>query len=410
LKRIALLALAATFALTFVPGPWSYDAVSDLPVYRFYGDAMTSGQLPYRDFGVEYPPLALPAFGLPALVGGDAGTFRLAFAAVMLVAFAAVVLLTGALAQRSEGNRLVALLGAAAAPLFVAALVRTRFDLLPVALTLGALLLLCRDRPRAAMFVLGLGVMTKGFPLAVAPVGLAWLAGAGRRRDALQGVAVLAATVAALAAVAVLASPSGVWDTVSYHLDRPVQVESSPAVVLYALDVVGSASPVAVKGFGSDGLSDPVAGTISTGFAVLMLATIAAFAAGAARASDRRSLVLASLGAVAAFAALGKVLSPQFLIWVAPLVALALSWRLWGVAVTGIAALLLTKVEFPGNYLPLVQGDAGPKVLVAARDSLLLAAVVLTLAEVLSRSAAPAPGSARWRWPVRPGRPRPAPR
>ena len=80
--------------------------------------------------------------------------------------------------------------------LLCGALIRTRFDLAPVALTLAALLLLCVERPRAAFAVLGLGALTKGFPLVVAPVALAWLVARGERRAARQGAAVLAADAA----------------------------------------------------------------------------------------------------------------------------------------------------------------------------------------------------------------------
>jgi uncharacterized membrane protein len=85
-------------------------------------------------------------------------------------------------------------------PILLGALVRTRFDLAPVALTLVALLLLCAARPRAGMALLGLGAATKFFPLLIAPVALAWLVGRGRRREALEGAAVLIAVLAALAA------------------------------------------------------------------------------------------------------------------------------------------------------------------------------------------------------------------
>jgi uncharacterized membrane protein len=410
LKRLAVAAALVGLALTVIPGPWSWDHVSDLPVYRAYGQAMMDGHLPYRDFNVEYPPLALPTFWLPALAGGGADGYRLAFGLLMALPVVVGVVLTGILAQRTGGNRVVATLAAAAVPLAVAALVRTRFDPLPVALVLGGLVLLCRDRPRWGMAVLGLGAMTKGFPLIAAPVALAWLAGAGRRRAAIDGALALAVVVACVGGLAVLASPSGAWHAVSYHLDRPVQIESAPAAAVYTLQLVGGTAPRVGHSFGSEGLTHPSADALSALSMVLLVALIAAFCFAAARSPDRRSLVLAALGAVTAFAALGKVLSPQFLIWVAPLVALALSWRLWRVAVPGVLALVLTKAEYPGRYSELAAREHGAQALVVARDSLLVLCAILALTEVLNRSAAPAPGSARWRWPARPGRPRPAPR
>ena len=44
----------------------------DLHLYRQYGDALLDGQLPYRDFFVEYPPGAIPLFAAPSLAPGGA--------------------------------------------------------------------------------------------------------------------------------------------------------------------------------------------------------------------------------------------------------------------------------------------------------------------------------------------------
>ena len=93
-----------------------------------------------------------------------------------------MVLLCGALAARHRRRcRAGRMLAAAAMPLLCGALLRTHFDLFPVALVLAALAAPRRDRPRAGFAVLGLAVMTKGFPLVVAPVAIAWLR---RRADA----------------------------------------------------------------------------------------------------------------------------------------------------------------------------------------------------------------------------------
>ena len=111
-----------------------------------------------------------------------------------------------------------------------------------------------------------------------------------------------------------------------------------------------------------------------------MLAVIALLSLQAAAApDDRRTVVLAALGAVAAFACLGRVLSPQYLVWTVPLGVLAFAWRLHALALVVALATLLTLIEFPGLYHELVDRDALPVALVCLRDAALLAAVALTV-------------------------------
>src|SRR4051812_35998555 len=64
-------ATVVLFALAFVlvrVGPLARVQISDTWLYQRFGDAIVHhGQVPYRDFKVEYPPAALPLFILPSL-------------------------------------------------------------------------------------------------------------------------------------------------------------------------------------------------------------------------------------------------------------------------------------------------------------------------------------------------------
>jgi hypothetical protein len=381
--------------------------VNDLFVYRQLAEPLLDGALPYRDVFLEYPPLAAPAIALPGVLGTGEEAFRAAFAGWTLLLAAAVVLLTGALAARTGGNRRRALLAAAAMPLICGALVRTHFDLAPVALTLGALVLLSSGRPRLGLALLGLGAMTKGFPLLAAPPALAWLVARGERRAALEGAACLVAVLAAVGGAAVAVSPSGAADAVRYQLERPVQIESSPASVLLALDGLGAGEARSVSSHRSDGLAHPADDWVSGVFLAALLGALVACTAYAR--GGTRPMVLASLGAIAAYVALGRVLSPQYLIWLVPLGALAFAWRLHAPALAVAAAAVLTQIEFPARYLEVVGREPAALTLVALRNATLLLALSL-LAATAARSRSPAhrprprsaPHSARD--PLRPSR------
>ena len=386
MKRAALAALVvlvAGWALTLWVAPWSDQRVNDLFVYRTFAQPVLAGGLPYRDVAFEYPPLAAPDIALPGIAGTGEAAFRWAFALWTLAGAVAVVLLCGALARATGGDARRALVAAALMPLLCGALLRTHFDLFPVALVLAGLLLLCRERPRAGLAVLGLGAMTKLFPLVAVPVALAWLVGRGQRREAWQGALACAAVMAVVAGAAVAVSPGGALDAVRYHLDRPVQVESSPALVLLGLDAAGAGEARSVSSHRSDGLLHPAADAVAALFLAAFVAVVALLCARTGESA--RGLVVAALAGCAAFALLGKVLSPQFVIWLLPLGALAFAWRMHALAAAVALAAILTQVEFPAHYFDVVAREPLAVALVALRNLALAAVVALSVRELQPR-------------------------
>jgi hypothetical protein len=96
-----------------------------------------------------------------------------------------------------------------------------------------------------------------------------------------------------------------------------------------------------------------------------------------------RALVLASLAACAGFALFGKVLSPQFVIWVLPLGALAFAWRMHALAAVVALVALLTQIEFPAHYFDVVDGAPLAVGLVALRNIALAAVIALSLRDLV---------------------------
>ncbi len=78
-------------------------AIVDTPVYRRYGDAVLAGQVPYRDFSLEYPPGALPAFVLPSL--GAANDYDALFELLMLACGAAGIAFVAVALAAAGGDR-----------------------------------------------------------------------------------------------------------------------------------------------------------------------------------------------------------------------------------------------------------------------------------------------------------------
>lgn len=357
-------------------GPLADDAISDLFVYGQYADLLRDGLTPYAEFGFEYPPLALLPVGL---IGDHENAFSIAMLACALAA--------QELARRIAGPPAAWLM--CLLPLLCGALARTRFDLFPAALALGGLALLLVRRPAAAGAVLGLGALAKLWPALLVVLGAVWLR---ERTPAIRVVASAGAVVLiGVAGIVATGGAPGAWDSlIRFHLDRPVQIESFPATLLFALDgsyVTGD--PVRPDGFKSNGLAGGHADAVALLAAAAQVAALIAVLALVARRRDRDGLLLGALGAALAFVALGKVLSPQFLLWLLPLAAIVAARGHELPAALVAAAAAVTLIWFPGRYFDLVAEEPLVVTLVTVRNLLLLAALLAT-GRALARSPRPA--------------------
>ena len=381
---LAGVALLALYGVATTVGPFSDITVNDLYVYGVYAELLHDGRLPYVDFGFEYPPLAAIPLWLAGVPGLDDATYAVSFAVLMGLCLVAAQQLAARLAGAVRERVTVAWL-LVAMPLLIGASLRTHFDALPIAIALGGLLALSSDRHALGFALLGAGAMTKLFPGLLAVIAVVWLAGRGDWRSALRGGAIFAAVVVA---ISLPLAGAGYVDSFEFHLDRPVQIESTAASVLFALggsDVTGT--NLRPDRFKSNGLDGGHAATVETLFMVLLIAALASIVRLAARRPDARHMVLCGFAALLAFVTLGKVFSPQYVIWLAPFAALAWVWGARGVALLTGAAIVLTHVEFPSRYFDLINVQSDVVAIVAARNALLLAALALLTLTLAGRGA-----------------------
>jgi glycosyl transferase family 87 len=374
--------------------------LSDVGIYLHYSDLMRGGAVPYRDFHFEYPPAALPAMLLPSYMSWSYAT---SFAVLMgvcgagcIAAAAAALRAVGAGAERTW----VALLTIGVSPLVLGSLFDTRFDLWPTLLAVGALAAVVRERPVLSGVLLGLGFAAKLWPAVLLPIALVHL---WRRRGPAGAVAVSAAFVAVSAACFVpfaVLGADGLRAMFADQLNRPLQVESLGAAVLMAAQRLGMSPLTTVTSHGAQGLSGRGAGLAADLSTVLEVAAVVAVWAVFARrrhASGEAVLIAAAAG-VAALVAFDRVLSPQYLIWLAPFIPLVRGGR--GVLAGGLLllALGLTQTWFPWHYWPLALGHAAPwSWYLLARD---LALVVLAGVLLLELSLARDSAAGRAGWPA----------
>ena len=384
LAGLVLLTLATT-----VPNVQFLDErnVGDTQLYHTYGQNIREGKLPYADFYMEYPPGAIPAFVAPTLGEDDRYASHSKWIQWLLAA-ACVVLVAVAVAATGRGASSVYLAtGAVAlAPVALGRVTFTRFDFWPAALTALALALLARRRHRSGGAALAVATAAKIYPVVLLPLalGLAWRQGGRSKvRELLVVYAIVLAGIVLPFAVLGL---GGVGHSLLEQLRRPLQVESLSSSVLLAAGQLGFYEPTVITSYGSQNLDGNLPAALALLAALGGLLALGwiwlAFARGPAAPAD---LLAAAAAAVLAFVVLGKVLSPQYLIWLVPLVPLVRGAR--GVAASALlgAAMVLTQLWFPSRYWELVAFDALPSWLLLARDLTLLALLALLLWPVRTR-------------------------
>jgi hypothetical protein len=376
-------------------GFYTRNLLIDTPIYERYGDALVHhGRVPYRDFSVEYPPAAIAVFAAPSLLAppGDFRRYVEVFEALMLLCGAAAAGIVALLLARQGAPpaRLVprALL-AGIAPLLLGPVVLSRFDLWPALLTVEAVALLATGRDRLAFGALGVAITAKLYPAVLLPLAVAHVWRSRGRRGAAVCLAVGLAVVAAVVIPFAVLAPHGLWTSLSGQASRPLQVETLGAsFFLAAHQALGTGISLGFS-HGSTNLSGSAAGGVAAVQTFVAAAALIALWVGYARGpADSGRLFRYSAACVCAFVAFGKVLSPQYLIWLIALVLLVPGRRGDIAAALLAAAMVVTQLWFPSHYLALTY-DLDPRAswFVLARD-LLLVALFLTLAWPAGRARA----------------------
>jgi len=384
-----VVAALLTSLVVYMHGPNMH---GDQSLYDRYAWDFWAGDPPYRSLPAEYPLLALLPISLTILP--PLTDFISVFAIWMLVLLVVFVIVLA----RRESPR-VAEVFAVTIAIAGWGTVLGRYDLVPAFVTVLALWAARRRRFGPAYALLAVGVLLKLYPALFVPLVAMeqWraLGGVPLRtrppRAVVAGVGLFCLLTAAGFAVAFLVNPAGWLGPFSYNAGRPIQLESVPATLLWLSGLLGFPTGPD-KSFGSTNL----VGQLSTPISLLAdLALVAGLVWVYLRqAAGRLELTAAFAGCLLVVIATGRVLSPQYLIWVLPFLAILLRRfdPVW------LAVCVLTVAEFPFGYLALHPGPPGHLapypgflfVLIALRNAALVVAIVRFLIASSARAAAAA--------------------
>ncbi len=294
----------------------------DRRLYIQYGAWLRYRRVPYLEIKSEYPQVATYLFGLPHLVATHPRAKRLAFSAMALCFWLALVAATSASLAALGKPRAWVLALCLPASLYFAA---NRFDVMAAAFVSFGMLLLVHTRPCAAMMFLAFAVLTKWYPAVLAPLMLRhWWVRRGRLpwAEAATGAGVLA----------LFMGQTLLWAGVDGLL--------MPYRIQLAADGNAESFYSLLRTFGLG------AAAWKPGFLALQFSAFAlpAFA----RLETRQQLLDAGALAVMIFMCFANFYSPQWLLWVAPLLVLGARAR---ADILVVAAFdLLTYIYFPLAY------------------------------------------------------------
>lgn len=351
-----------------------------------YASHVFNGEVAYRDFTMEYPPLALVFFLLPRLFGPDFSIYFTGFITEIIIFDLISVLIVSGIARRLQLPHWETLFIYTLALLATGPVLINRYDLIPAVLVLLALYAYVLGRNKLSWFVLALATMTKVYPVVVVPVLLIDLLCRRRYRESFYGVAVFAAVCTVVILPFAVLSPDHFFDFFGYHMLRGLQIESIYSSILLLGHTLGLTSLDINFSYGAWNIVSPLsdlAAAVSPFIVVISLMAVYWFFFKYRRKGsdppDNGAIIQYSLGATAFFIVTCKVFSPQFIIWLYPLVPLVcgrwriLSWLLY--LVIGV----LTFYIFPTHYYDLIAFDATVIYITVVRNVLLLGLAVLWL-------------------------------
>ncbi|MEW6202046.1 MAG: hypothetical protein AB1546_08725 [bacterium] len=365
---------------------------SNLHYFHDYVVRMADGSVPYRDFPIEYPPLAVLFLWLLRPFADSFKHFETAFITVMLV-FSILCLIVWKSAQRGAPATQTISGGVSygLAVLAVGPITLVSVDYIPAFFTALCLLLLCRGRLFLSGLCLGAAAAAKGYPVILLPVALFIVIkqhkeiGLERLKQFKQFNFILLGFLASLAASvlpAMLMNPSGFLKSYTYHFERAIELGSAYSALLLPLRFAG-VQFITQFDHGSWNLSGNIFTSAANRISPFILLSLLAFVYfrifTTIRVNPRQSMsnnlfsAQSFAVAIAAFILGFKVGSPQFLVWLLPFIPyLVKGTRGWLMLALFVLIGHLQQWIFPWHWSSLVHLNTLPIIILLVEKLLMV--------------------------------------
>lgn len=389
--KISLAIVLILIPIMFYYGKWA-DAADH---YFTYAEYVISGMVPYRDFDFEYPPLAMLFMVIPGLFTSNRDVYCILYAFQSLAFFIVGVYYVGLIAKKNGTHNgrmmLLLLMTLAMANIFVIA----RNDIYPTVFCIMSFYYFLNKKYAASWVLLCLGVMTKMYPLVLAPaLFIPFLI----RKDyfgALRGIAVCVAVCLLISLPFIISDPSTAFSYLTYHLDRGLQIESVASSFIMFFNILDPGLISVSFGYGSYNINGELPDIIAYSLNyILPLVLLAIFAWVLVRLYRVRThtdavhvriiVLLASLEMVLAFMTFSKIFSAQYVIWALMLLTITQLACLNGRIKNEILMLaflygILSMINGDLTYTYLVQLNTVAIVVVLLRNIVQIALMINTL-------------------------------
>jgi uncharacterized membrane protein len=357
---------------------------SAVGIYFDYASDVLNGKLPYRDFAFEYPPLSLLFFILPKLLSPSWQVFSVYFQAEVLIFELAGLVLTYLIARRLGKAPWTLLSVYSIAILAVGPIIGQQYDIIPAITTLLALYYFWLGHHKVAWVFLALGTMIKLYPALLAPIFLIIYLRNGEYRRIWSGLSVFALCCLLILSPFLIIGPSNLLSLFDYHSLRGIQLESTYGAILLVAQKLGWTTVTLVFNYGSWNFNGNLANIfsqLSTPIMAIYLLGCYIFIYTQVRAGKSQFTRLGCYALLVILVTLitSKVLSPQYIIWLIPVLALILGRLRYYVWLLFLFMGGLTYYLFPLHYAGLMAFSTTEAAVLCIRNVLLIVIAVLAV-------------------------------